>query len=300
MRPGTSFILTLGFLGVAASTLALHWASSLPCARPVRYSIGSIDARFGISRQELASAVRSAAALWEAPAGRPLFEEIEEGGLTVNAVFDYRQESQKKMTELGQKVEAGKESYDALQARYDALQARYETSLKSLQDASRVYEERRSAYVSALEDAKSRGLTADDVARLEAMRSDVNAQVDVVNAQRDAVKKQIDELNQVYASLSTLGSETNRAIDAFNTVGDALHDEYEAAVYSRQSGVERIDIYAFDDADDLRRLLTHELGHALGLLHLEATGAIMYRLNQHTNAVLDPADVQALKELCRL
>ncbi|HEX9614844.1 MAG TPA: hypothetical protein VGA55_05035, partial [Bacteroidota bacterium] len=41
---------------------------------PLRYSIGSIDPRFGIQRERFLTLAREAEAIWEAPKGLPLFE----------------------------------------------------------------------------------------------------------------------------------------------------------------------------------------------------------------------------------
>lgn len=46
------------------------------------------------------------------------------------------------------------------------------------------------------------------------------------------------------------------------------------------------------------RVLAHELGHALGLDHVDDKEAIMYQLNQGDNLTLSEADIKALKTKC--
>ena len=269
-----------------------------PCARPIDYSIGSVDPRFGISRDEFASAVREASALWSQPVEKPLFREVPEGGVVISAIFDYRQEAELKMKSLGMRVDDGRKSYDALQEKYDGMRAQYEKDLASLRVSNDAYEREKQAYQADLDASKQRGLSPQDVERLEAKRLKVNGLVDQINVKRDALKTQIDEMNSVFTVLSRLGSETNRAIDEYNNAGDQLHDEYEAALYIREDGKQRIEVFTFDAPQELKHLLTHEFGHALGLQHVADSGAIMYRLNQHTNAALNATDVAALRTRC--
>jgi predicted Zn-dependent protease len=60
-----------------------------------------------------------------------------------------------------------------------------------------------------------------------------------------------------------------------------------------------IRVYRFDDDDDLRLVLAHELGHAMGLGHSELAGSIMspeHRDGSTTEVGRD--DVLRLRRLC--
>jgi predicted Zn-dependent protease len=48
------------------------------------------------------------------------------------------------------------------------------------------------------------------------------------------------------------------------------------------------------------RVLAHELGHALGIGHLDNPKAIMYYLNEGINEKLTADDLMALKKVCEI
>ena len=121
-------ILVLGFLfytfrvpleqrfgGLIAHLQAVY----LPCKKPIRYSLGTFDTRFGISKNEFLSAIKDAEAIWEKPAGKDLFAYSSDGRLEVHLVYDYRQEATSKLKDIGLAVDESRTSYDALQRKYE-------------------------------------------------------------------------------------------------------------------------------------------------------------------------------------
>jgi predicted Zn-dependent protease len=60
-----------------------------------------------------------------------------------------------------------------------------------------------------------------------------------------------------------------------------------------------IDIYQFNDRTKLRRVITHELGHVLGINHNTNVQAIMYSVNSGNSTSLTKEDIADLKEVCK-
>src|SRR3989344_6008931 len=78
----------------------------VPCEEPIAYTLGSFDKRFGISQKDFLSALLAAEAIWEKPLGQELFVYTPEGAkLSVNLIYDYRQETTSTLSGIESTVE---------------------------------------------------------------------------------------------------------------------------------------------------------------------------------------------------
>ena len=121
-----------------------------------------------------------------------------------------------------------------------------------------------------------------------------------INKLQTDLNSEVVNINALAIVLNRLVSSLNLEVNKFNTIGTSLGGEFEEGTYQEGPNGREIDIYQFDDEGKLARVLTHELGHALGLEHLENPKAIMYRLNNGVNEKLTADDIAALKKRCGL
>ena len=109
-----------------------------PCASPITYSIGSVDARFGISKNTLAGELKDAEAIWEKASGKDLFAYAEAGGeVTVRLIYDERQAATDTLKAAGMQMDKSKAGYDTLKTRYDALSAEVRTDQAAYEERVR-------------------------------------------------------------------------------------------------------------------------------------------------------------------
>jgi len=272
-----------------------------PCERPIVYSIGDFDERFGLSRDELLQAVNQAAQIWRQPVAKELFSSAAGGGLKINLLYDARQDSTLKLKNLGLTITKDKTTFETLKNKYDAFDKTYQKQKAELDNMVKYYEEQKANYEDEVKAANRRGgATPDEFAILEQERKQLNNLAEKIKSKQAEINKTADDLNALANVINRLIYELNLNVKNYNNVGTASAGEFQEGEYRSDAASERINIYQFDDRAALVRVLAHELGHALGLEHVDNPQAIMYRLNEGGNDQLTADDLAELKRVCRI
>lgn len=87
----------------------------MPCTLPITYSIGTFDTRFDISREKFLQEIAQAEKIWEDAAGKELFRHIEKDGtLTINLIYDSRQETTEKLQKIDKVITGKQSAYEEL------------------------------------------------------------------------------------------------------------------------------------------------------------------------------------------
>ncbi len=272
-----------------------------PCTRPLTYSIGAIDPRFGISKSTLVADLKQAEAVWEQSADKDLFVYQDSGGeVTVSLVYDSRQAATDKLKTLGIEVDKSKATYDALKVRYDALSARVKSEQTQYEAEVAAYKQDEGAYNDEVQQANARGgATPAEYEKIQADKAALEDEFAAVKSYENAMNADIDTLNALATAINQLIVQLNLNVAQYNQTG-AGAGEFEEGLYRLSGGVQTIDIYEYSGHTQLVRVLAHEMGHALGLDHVVDAGAIMYKMNQSASLKAGIADIAALKAVCRL
>lgn len=277
-----------------------------PCQRPIVYSLGSFDTRFGLSKKDLLQTLQEAETIWEKPISRNLFEykadAASDGGvLRVNLIYDYRQEATAKIQNLGLAVSDTRASYDALKVKYDALQQVYLQEKKDYQAKITSFQSEQNAYNQKVAYWNKKGGAPKDVYdELQREAAALKTELDAIHKLENDINAQAANINALVVVINKLAATLNLNAVELNTIGKERGEEFTEGEYKSDVSGQEIDIYEFSTKDKLRRVLAHELGHALGLDHVADPKAIMYRLNEGAGGTLTKDDLTALKTHCQI
>lgn len=273
-----------------------YYIAQAVCPVPIAYSIGEIDERFDLNEDEARVIISEAESVWEDATGRNLFSYEEDGELVINFVFDNRQKFIEAEDQLKEKLDATENVSDELQNTYASLVSEYNELRVSYATKVEIYEKRLQRYNAEVEKYNEQGGAPADV--YEALSKEKEA----LDAEQSSINSLSSKLNVLVEEINSIGEKGNSLIDTYNEgVG----------VYNKTFGEPReftqgdyvngtITIYTFEDAEELKLVLVHELGHALSLGHVEGKESAMYYLigEQPEELVLSAEDIGEFDRVC--
>ena len=271
-----------------------------PCEQPIIYSIADIDPRFGISQTKLLDDIAQAEKIWESAINKNLFEYSPTGKLKISLIYDYRQEATDNLKRLGIIIRDDTSTYDTLKAKYNVLNAQYYKEKTYLENLIKSYNASKNTYDKDINYRNSQGgASKAEYDSLEQRRIILNNQAATINKTQRSLNALVDPINSMVVILNKLVYSLNLQVGKYNGIGGSTGKEFNEGEYISNASGTTIDIFQFNDENQLIRVLAHELGHALGLLgHLDNPKAIMYRLNEGANAELTADDIAILKKQC--
>ncbi len=265
MRGDIIRFLVLGIvIAAAGGGLYYQYENTRPCAQPIAYAIGAVDARFGVTKSSLITHAKTAADIWNKAAGNMLLTYDPNAELKISFIYDEREANAKlgsKILEQQAVLDQARAALDVLQAQFTAQQTMYNQTVK-------------------LVNARG-GATPSEFKTLSAQENSLKQLSVTINAK-------VESYNANVARLNAVAEEYNQSTG----------HTFEQGEYVRDSAGERINIFEFIGMTQLERVLAHEFGHAIGLDHNDDSKSIMFAKNESGNLVPTQSDLAALKAVC--
>ena len=248
----------------------------VPCQEPLVYKIGSIDTRFGITEEEVETAMRQAVALWSDELSRPVAIHSEEGDVEV--IFEYDERQQLVDGEL-----RFRERIESEQTRLDQFHQEYERERRAFEERSREYTQLANETMREIEElnrwvqqrSPAGGLTGQDAARFEQRKQEIDQKQQQVERERQVLENMAERLNNSADRLNRMTAENNRLVDEYNEEYSG-EKKFTKATYQNLPDGGAITVNTYLSKSELVLILAHELGHAFGLDHIPDPKAVMH------------------------
>lgn len=274
-----------------------------PCKNPITYSITSIDPRFSLTKEELLDAVKKAEKIWEASAGRELFEYSPTGYLKLSLVYDYRQEATDALKKIGIIINSDQANFDNLKEKYDSLIDLYNKEKEKLEIMIESYNSQKSILENDINIWNSHAgnkAPKSEYNLLEKRMADLNNKAEVINQAQNSLNELVGTIKSTELILNKLIYTLGLQVDSYNNIVASTGKEFNEGEYVKNINGTEINIFQFSDKNQLLRVLAHEFGHALGLDHINNQNSIMYYLNESGNQEITADDEKALKTTCKI
>ena len=268
------------------------------CPTPIVYSVGQFDTEFGISVEVFKSAIKEAEDIWEKASSRNLFEYSPEGKMKVSLIYDYRQESTSEISELDNTLSKDYNYYLLLKSQYESLVVQYNKAGQELNSLIASYNQKLATYESKVRAwNKKRGSEA-EYNQLNLEKQELESLSTTIKTKQSEVNSMASSINQLASNLNILAGNLNLNIANYNDAVQSTDSEFEQGNYISGVDSREINIYQFENREKLVRVLAHELGHALGIDHLNGSEDIMYPYNIGKSSTITEVDLTELNKTC--
>ncbi|MFH5831136.1 matrixin family metalloprotease [Halalkalibaculum sp. DA384] len=275
--------------------------SSTPCRAPVTYRFGDIDSRFNIARPTLEKIMREVEALWSIPGEGDLVYYHEQGEVTINFIYSSEQQFTENEKQLSNRIARARERFKALKQEYAKHSETYQQRLDTFNQKVDLYHQELDSFNTKISEwNQSGGIPESEKPRIKEEQQELQVHKRELDRDRRELTALGEQVNRLSEQLNSIADRQNTLVYHYNERYSHMN-EFNQGSYMQTGQQKKINIYQFDDIDNLRLVLAHEVGHALGLPHVENPRSVMYYLMDRQDVSglqLSAEDREALRTVC--
>jgi hypothetical protein len=266
------------------------------CDTPIHWSLGEIDSRFPLDAKQFRQTVFEAEKIWENALGKDIFIFDPQSSFQIKTEFDQRQQMSFEAQDLEKNISAYEKESSLLEKNYQTLKSNYEQQMKQFETLKKEFDKKLEQYNKDVADWNSGNQTSTkDYENLQETEKELRDLQEKLQTKSAQVNKTADELNSLAQKINTKIATVNEAVETFREKYGAPQPFVQGLYYPP---LDNITIFEFKGKEDLRLVLAHELGHALGINdHIQDNpSSLMYYLMDQQdieNPSLTQQDIQA-------
>lgn len=257
----------------------------------LRYAIGHIDPRFGVSESEFKKLTEEAVQIWHRGLGKQVFVYDPDAKLKINLIYDERQAKIEARQKAEQHIRSNKATHKKNLQALKQQQVQIEQQVQQLRVLQQQYQLESHHYQQLTEYVHQTG-QAQAIQQRDHLKSRLDRLRHEIESLQQQHRQDITEYNQKVEDINAFTDQTNAKIDQYKQ--EFAPKEFQQGVFTG----DRIDIFTFESRDELRVVLAHELGHGLHIDHNDDPEALMYPIYHGQNIEnfkLKPADIALYK-----
>ncbi len=274
-----------------------------PCNEPLTFRAGDIDDRFFITRDELIDVINDVTEVWSDVAGVPAAVYAEDGEVSVNLVYDEQQQLTDREREFSSRIRQRETYVNELDRNYKKRLEQYNERVSAYQNESHRLQ-RRINELNEWVNERNRegGFNETQLEEFEKRRDKIDRESINLNNEAANLSRMADEINE---QLSRLNREINRKNELIREYNSRFSGSrrFTQGTFEWRGNRKWINIYQFANRSELELVVAHEMGHALGLDHVDNPKSVMYHLmgrQESDRLILSHEDQLALRERCGL
>ncbi len=271
------------------------------CSEPLTYRIGEIDERFGVTENEIKYLMEEVSEIWSEAKGSSVIEFDESGEIVLNFIYaeqqqltDSERQFRDRLRSEEQSISVGEREFKQLNERFNEMESRYKADSNHLQSEI----EELNSWVNRKNNEG--GFNEQEIEVFETRKREIDLKAAELNRRALQLQQEAERVNREIDRLNRRIDEKNMLILEYNQTFTGTN-RFTQGSYEYIGNRKRINIYQFSHRDELRLVMAHEVGHALGIGHVENPQSVMYHLmgNQNLSGLsLSTEDTEALQAVC--